>query len=144
MSATDTFENQILGLILTGSAIPAIADNAASTPVTNLYISLHTANPGEGGTQATSEAAYTGYSRAVIARSGTGWTVVGGVASNNAPVSFGQCTASPGGNITHVGIGTAASGAGTLLLYDALDTAIVMQVGTSPFFPAGELDVAAN
>ncbi len=40
-----------------------IADNAATSPITNLYVSLHTGDPGEAGDQTTSEAAYTSYAR---------------------------------------------------------------------------------
>ncbi len=38
-----------------------LALNATSSPATNLFVSLHTANPGAGGSQTTSEAAYGGY-----------------------------------------------------------------------------------
>ena len=144
MSATNAFEDSILGLIFTASAIANIADNAASGPLVNLYISLHTADPGEAGSQTTSEAAYTGYARVAVARSAAGWTVTSGTVSNDAEIAFGQCTAVPGSNITHVGIGTAASGAGILLISDALSSAVAMQVGTTPIFSAGELDISCS
>ena len=76
------FANEQLKLILNSVAISNIADNAASAPLTNLYISLHTADP-SGGNQTTSEAAYTGYTRMSIDRTGPGWTVTGRVASPN-------------------------------------------------------------
>jgi hypothetical protein len=40
------FCNDILQLILNAVPIPGIADNAATTPLTDLYVSLHSADPG--------------------------------------------------------------------------------------------------
>jgi hypothetical protein len=51
MSKSNAFETDLLGLIFNGTAITTIADNAASTPLTNLYLALHTADPGEAGNQ---------------------------------------------------------------------------------------------
>ena len=63
-----TFDNDLLKLIFNATPIATIADNAASTPLTSLYLSLHTADPGAGGSQTTSEAAYGGYARQPVAR----------------------------------------------------------------------------
>ena len=49
MSLGNTFENDLMKLIFNGTAITSIADNAASSPFTSYYISLHTADPGEDG-----------------------------------------------------------------------------------------------
>lgn len=140
MSATNTFEGEIAALIFNGTAIPNIADNAASSPITTYYISLHTADPGEGGSQNTSETAYTGYSRQTVARNSGGWTLSGGSATNAAQLNFGVCTASPGNDITYVGIGLSSSGAGTLKASLQLANPIVMAVGATPIFPIGNLN----
>ena len=144
MSATNSFEDSVLGLIFTATAIGNIADNAASSPATNLYVSLHTSDPGETGDQDTGETAYTGYNRVAVGRSGSGWTVSSGTVTNDADITFGQCTASPGSAITHVGIGLSSTGAGTLLMSYALDESVTMQVGTTPLFSAGQLDVSLD
>lgn len=144
MSATNTLEDALLSLIFTATTFEGVAENDTTSPVTSWYISLHTADPGEAGSQNTSETAYTGYSRVAVTRDGTGWTVASGAATNDADISFPQCTASPGGNLTYVGIGTDASGAGTLYLSAALTSAIIMQVGATPIFSAGELDITCN
>ena len=68
MSATNTVETAILNLIFAAQAWANVADNAASSPITTFYISLHTADPGETGSQTTSETAYTGYARVAIDR----------------------------------------------------------------------------
>jgi hypothetical protein len=86
-----------------------------STVAGNLYLALHTANPGKAGDQTTSEATYTGYARMAIARSAGGFTRTGSVqVSNAALITFAQCTA--GNNvITHWSLGYAASGASVIV-----------------------------
>lgn len=70
-----TFENDLLKLIFNGTPIAGLADNATVSPLTNLYMALHTADPTDAGGQSSSEATYTGYTRVAIERSGSGWTV---------------------------------------------------------------------
>jgi hypothetical protein len=132
MSKGNTFENDWLKLIFNATAIANIADNAASSPLTNLFVSLHTADPGEAGDQTTSEAAYTGYARISVARTSGGWTVTTNSASPVANIDFGECTASPGGAITHFAVGTATSGTGKLLYSGTVTPNITMAVGVIP------------
>lgn len=134
---TDTFESDFLKLIFNGTAIANIADNAASSPITNLYVSLHTADPTDAAAsgQSTSETTYTGYSRVAVARTTGGWTVstVAGVTTvvPVANITFGICTAGTA-TITHVGIGTASSGAGYLLFSGSLSPTIAVASGVTP------------
>lgn len=132
MSKGNTFENDLMKLIFNATAIANIADNAATSPLTNLYVSLHTADPGEAGDQTTNETAYTGYGRVAVARTSGGFTVTGNSVSPVANVDFGECTASPGAAITHFAIGTAASGAGKLLYSGTVTPNITMAVGVIP------------
>lgn len=143
MSATNAFETAILQAIFLGTPIANLLDNAASSPLTQFYISLHTADPGEAGTQSTSETTYGGYARLVITRNGSGWTVVGNIASNTSEVAFAQNSAGTP-TLTYVGLGTAASGAGNLYISNPLDTPLVMQVGMTPLYSAGELKFTAD
>lgn len=136
MSKGDTFENDLLKLIFNATAIANVADNAAASPLTNLYVSLHTADPGEAGSQTTNETAYTGYARQPVARTAGGFTVTGNSVSPVANVSFPQCTASPGAAITHFGIGTAVSGAGKLLYSGTVTPNITMAVNVTPIIQA--------
>ena len=69
MSKSNTFETELLALIFNATAIADLAENDATAPLTNLYVALHTADPGEAGVQNTSETAYTGYARVAVARS---------------------------------------------------------------------------
>jgi hypothetical protein len=132
MSKGDTFENDLLKLIFQATAIANIADNASSGPLTSLYASLHTADPGETGTQATSEISYTGYARVAIARSGAGWTVTTNSVSPAAIIAFGQMTAGAGGTVTHFAIGVASSSTTKILYKGTVTPNIVVAAGVTP------------
>jgi hypothetical protein len=132
MSKSNTFETDLLALIFNATAIADLAENDATSPLTDLQVSLHTADPGEAGDQETSETAYTGYARVAVARTSGGWTVAGNSVSPTAAIEFGECTASPGAALTHAAIGTAASGAGKILYSGALTPNITMGVGVIP------------
>lgn len=132
MSKGNTFENDWLKLIFNATAIADLADNDATSPLTSLYVSLHTADPGEAGTQSTSETAYTGYARVAVARTVGGWTVTNNSVSPVANIDFGECSASPGAAITHFAVGTASSGAGKLLYSGTVTPNITMAVGVIP------------
>ncbi len=143
MSATNAFETSLLALIFNGSAIADIAENDTSSPATNLYVSLHTGDPGETGAQNTTEATYTSYARVAVARNSGGWTVSGNNASNTAATNFPACTG--GSNtITHFGIGLSSSGAGTLLFKGALNSSLAVSNGITPSFAIGDIDVNAD
>lgn len=143
MSKGNTFENDLMLLLFNATAIANIADNAASSPLTNLYVSLHTADPGETGNQTTNEATYTSYARVAVARSGSGWTVTNNQAVNAALVQFPQCTG--GSNtITHVAVGTAASSTGKLLYKGALSASLAVSTGIQPQFAGGALTVSED
>lgn len=117
-----TFRNDTLKLIFNGTAIANIADNAGTSPLTDLQVALHTAFPGLGGNQTSSEIAYTGYVRIAVARTTGGWTVTGNVVAPVAAIQFGEMTAGAGGVATHFSVGTAASSTGKLLRIGVLGT----------------------
>lgn len=132
MSKGNTFENDLLKLIFNATAIANIADNAAASPLTNLYVSLHTADPGEAGDQTTSEISYTGYARVAVLRTSGGWTITANSVSPGAAITFPQMTAGAGGIVTHAVIGTASSGAGKILYSGAMTPNITVAVGVTP------------
>jgi hypothetical protein len=140
MSKGNTFENDFLLLVFNATAIANIADNAASSPLTNLYVSLHTGDPGEAGSQTTNECAYTSYARVAVARSGSGWTVSSNAVTNAAAITFPQAT---GGSetATHFAVGTAASSTGKVLYKGALSSSLAISNGITPEFGAGDLDI---
>jgi hypothetical protein len=135
MSKSNSLETSLLSHILNNADIANIGDATGlrgSTGAGSLYLSLHTADPGEAGTQETSEIAYTSYARFAVARSGAVWTVTGNSAVlASPPASF---TAGTGGSgtATHFGLGTASSGAGVLLYKGAITPNIVCGNGITP------------
>jgi hypothetical protein len=149
MSAkSNTFENELLKHIFQNLAIPLVGDATglpASAGAGQLFVSLHTADPGEAGTQSSSETAYTGYVRVGIDRSLGGWSVTdtAGVneAKNVAAITFPQCGAT-GATITHFGIGTSNSGAGKLLYKGAMSANLSVSNGITPEFAANSLVVS--
>lgn len=123
MSKGNTFENDVLKLIFNATAISNIADNAASSPLTSLYVGLHTADPGEAGDQTTSECSYTGYARVAVARNAGGFTVSGNQVVPASTITFGQRTDSGAGQTaTWFTIGTASSGTGKILYRGQITT----------------------
>lgn len=77
-----------------GNAAGLVGSSGAGSPG-SLYISLHSADPGETGDQSTNELSYSGYSRLAVARDGTKWEVVdagGGlwIARNPVLLTFGD------------------------------------------------------
>lgn len=146
MSKGNTFENELLLLIFNNDALPLIGDASGLQPSASdgsLYVSLHTGDPGEGGNQTTSEAAYTSYARVAVARSGSGWTVSGNAVSNAALVQFPQCT---GGSetLTHFAVGTASTSTGKVLYKGALSSSLAVSSGIQPQFAIGDLDITED
>ena len=131
MSKGNTFESDFLKLIFQATAIANIADNAATSPLTNLYVSLHTADPGEPGDQTTSEATYTSYARVAVARTSGGFTVTGNSVSPAANIDFPAATGGTN-TITNFAIGTASSGAGKLLYSGTVTPNISVSSGVTP------------
>jgi hypothetical protein len=110
---------------------------------TSLYVALHTGDPAEGGNQTSSEATYTSYARVAVTRDAAGWDVVGDTASNDDLLQFPQCTG--GSNvITHVSIGTAASGTGQLLYSGPLNASLTVTNLIQPQFAANALQVTED
>ncbi|MBC7282678.1 hypothetical protein [Hoeflea sp.] len=133
MSKGNTFENDLLKLIFNGVAIGNLADNAAAAPLTDLYVSLHTADPGEAGDQTANEAAYTSYARVAVARSGAGWTVTGSSVSPAAEISFPEATGvADNETVTHWGVGVAPAGAGKLLYSGAVTPNLIVRQAVTP------------
>lgn len=146
MSATNAFETALLTLYFNNTDHANVGDAAGiqnSATAGSFYVSLHTGDPGETGTQTTSEANYTGYARVAVARSGAGWTIAGDTVSNAAVITYGLCTA--GSNtITHFGIGSDLSGAGNLFFSGALNASLAVSNGITPNFAIGDLTTTCN
>lgn len=135
MSKGDTFENDLLKLIFNATAIANIADNAASSPLTNLYASLHTSDPGESGNQTTNEVStgnYTNYARVAVARTSGGWTVTANSVSPVADIVFAAGVGGNSATLTHFAIGTASTSTGKVLYKGTLTPNITLANGVTP------------
>jgi hypothetical protein len=134
MSLGNTFENDLALLIFNNTNAANVGDATGlrgSSTAGSLYLSLHTADPGEAGSQTTSECAYTDYARVAVARSGAGWTVTNNSVSPAANVDF--PTASGGTETaTYAAIGTSSSGAGKILASGAISPSISISTGVTP------------
>lgn len=130
MSFSNTAETAVLNYVFVGT-------NVSWDGNTELWLALHTADPGEAGTAVTSEAAYTSYARVAVTRA-TDFTVSGNTVSNTNLEQFPQCT---GGSetITYASIVTTSAGAGTIIARAALNTSIPVSSGIQPQFAAGAL-----
>lgn len=134
MSKSNSLENSLLLLLFNNSNIANIGDATGlrgSSTAGSLYLSLHTADPGEAGSQTTSECTYGPYARVALARSGVGFTVTANSVSPAANVDFPSAT-SGSETATHWGVGTASSGAGVLLYSGAISPNIVISTGVQP------------
>lgn len=130
MSFSNTAETAVLNQIFVGTALPW-NDN------TDLWLALHTADPGEAGSAVTSEATYGGYARVAVARA-TDLTVSGATVENANLEQFPVCT-SGSSTCTYVSIVTTASGAGTIIVSGALNSSVAVATGIQPQFSAGAL-----
>lgn len=149
MSASNAFENDLLLLLFNNTNIANLGDATGvrgSSTAGSLYVALHTADPGEGGDQTTSEATYTSYARVAVARSSAGWTVSGTAptqAANASAVSFPACTG--GSNtITYFSVGRASSGTGEILVSGALSASLSVSSGITPSFSSGQLVITLD
>jgi len=147
-AATKTLENQLLSLLFTNTALGGIGDSSGlpgAASAGSFYLSLHSADPGENGTQTTSETTYPGYTRIAVMRSAAGWSITGNTFKNTAAVQFPAAT---GGSstLTHVGIGTAPSGAGKLLWRAAFTNpaSLTVTTGIAPKFDANTITGEVN
>jgi hypothetical protein len=131
MSKSNAFETDILELIFNATALADLAENDTTSPATNLYVSLHTADPGEAGVANTNETTYTSYARVAVARTAGGWTVTGNSVSPVAAITFPACTAGTA-TITHFGVSVGSSGATYLIYSGTVTPNISVSTGVTP------------
>lgn len=127
----DTTENAVMALIFNATAWANYADNAATSPQTQIAVGLHTADPGDSGTMSTSEITYTSYARAAVNRNSGGWTVTGGSVSPAANIDFVTGTGGSG-TATHFTAGKTGGGAAAYIARGAISPTIVSGNGVTP------------
>lgn len=131
---SDTTENAILALIFNATAWANYADNAATSPQTQVACALHTADPGDAGTMSTSEIGYTSYARVNVNRNSGGWTVSGSNPTSVSPVANISFPAGTGGagTATNFSTGKTGGGATAILMAGTVTPNIVTGNGVTP------------
>lgn len=118
MSKSDTYENDLLSLLLTATAIANVASSTGTaSPITDIWAALHTGDPGDTGTQGTNESAYSGYTRIAVTRSTAGFVVSGGSASPVAAITFPEAASTSTSTLTHCSFGAASASTGGKIFY---------------------------
>lgn len=134
MSLGNTTETDLLALMFNATALSWNA-------VTQIDLHLHTADPGEAGTSATSEATYTSYAEIAVNRNSGGWTVSGNTVSNTALIQFAQCT---GGSNTITHVSATPHGSTQIIASGALSSSIPVSNGIRPQFEAGQFTMTMD
>lgn len=134
MAINGTTETAILQLVFNATTWTNYAINATTSPETNIFLSLNTADPGVGGNMSTNEIAYTSYARASVARTTSGWTVSGTGPATCNPVAAINFPAGTGGSGTAAFFTTGHSGAGSqpILWSGTVTPNIVTGSGVTP------------
>lgn len=123
MAKTTSYSGALLALLFDATGIANVADNTATSPLTNLFLSLHTADPGPAGNQSTNECVYTSYARQGVARTSGGWTQSTNQVTNAAQISFPKATGvADNTTAEYWGVGSVVSGAGVLYYSGPLAT----------------------
>lgn len=132
MGKSNVTSNNVLKLVFNATNWANIADNTATSPATNLYAALHTADPTASGTQNSNEVTYTSYARVAVARTTGGWTASS--AESTSPVANITFPAGTGGSgtATYWSIGMLSSGAGIILYSGTITPSIVTGNGVQP------------
>lgn len=133
--------NSAVNLLYRAVTWANIAENASASPITDIYIGLHTGNlTAATDSKAENETAYTNYVRVAVARP-AGWNAAaGGATANTATISFAQCGVT-GATLTHVSTGKTSAGATPVFHYGALNSSLAVSSGITPQFAAGALTV---
>lgn len=120
-------------------------NGAAYTAPTNLYVSLHTGNPGEANDGA-NEISGSGYAREEVTFGDV--TTVADVCSvsSNVTVTFNQATSDYSADVTYIGIYDSLDNTGTnnLLFYGALSTAKTVTSGDVFQINSGSLTITLD
>jgi len=131
MPKTTTYANSLLLLIFNATTFANVANNATTSPITSIFASLLTADPGTTGDQTTNEITYTGYARVGVTRTSGGWTVTTNSVSPVAAITFPAGTGGTG-TATHFGLGSLTSGAGVRFYNGTVTPNIVTGNGVTP------------
>ena len=133
---SDATETNILKLIYNATAWANVAQDNATSPLTQIANALHTADPGDAGSQSTNEIAYTSYARTNVNRNSGGWTITANSVSPAATISFAAGTGGTG-TATHWSTGKTGGGATEFFWRGDVTPNIVCGNGVTPQLTTG-------
>jgi hypothetical protein len=111
-------QTNAMKLIFNGTSWANFSDVSAVGPATFLFVALHTADPTNAGTQASSEITYTGYTRVAVARTSGAFAITGTSPASCSPVAAITFPPGTGGSGTAtfatVGLGKVSGAAGSI------------------------------
>lgn len=139
MAKSDAYEAALQDLIYLNIDFPNIGDATGlvgSTVDGFIHFALHTADPGEGGSQSTNEIAYTSYTRVAVARGAGGFVRTANSISPLATVTFPAGTGGSG-TATFFSTGIASSGSTLVIHRGAITPSIVCGAGVTPRLGTG-------
>lgn len=144
MATSTAAANSQLALLYNATTWANIAINATASPITDVYVALHTAPVSAGGSQNEDETAYTNYARVAVVRTTSGWSApASGSTANVAAIEFPQCGVT-GATITDVSVGKSISGATEYFHTGALSSSIAVSNQIQPRFAIGALSIAIS
>lgn len=142
MSKSNVLEFELLKALFNGAAITNLT---ATGGTTQLWVSLHTADPGEAGSTA-NEGGYAAYTRVETARStaSTGWAATSNATTAPASVSptsvlsFPQNTATSTGTFSYAAVWPSSNATSTgMMYYGALSVTIDFSQNVTPQLTTG-------
>ncbi len=126
-----------------------VLKTGAYTVPTNIYVALATSAPDDdddGSDFAAKECDYAGYDRVVC----NGWDAASGTTTaataNTAAISFPECASGTADVVTHFAVldGNAKTDADHVLYWGQLSAQKTIEVGDTPRFAAGDLDITED
>ena len=143
-SISNTFGNELALHLFNNADIANIGDVSGlqnSATVGDFFVALHTADAGDAGNATTNEAAYDGYTRVAVPRSGAGWTIALRNISNTADIIFPSRTLAGTETLTHWSIVKEFSGASVILFKGSLVDPIIVTLNIAPRITANSLQI---
>ena len=137
MSKSNALENDLLTEMFNGATPDWRGD-------VNWYLSLHTADVGEGGDQSTNEVVYGAYARVPVDRDAGAWTVTSNQVVNAEDEVWPKRNDVGSVVATHWAIGRTSAAAGKVLYKGALAEPLTITLNIRPRILAGQLSITED
>lgn len=146
-SKKDTFETALLQHIFENADITGIGDSGGlrgSVTAGSLWIALYQTAAKPSDSASGTEGGYGGYARVAVSRAAGSWVTAAGATSNEAAITFPQCTS---GTMTAGAFAicmSGTSGVDNAIYWGDLTADLNISTGITPEFAIGDLDVTED